>query len=94
MSPMAVGSIGSPKTREGQWSCSAGSKGKNGLSPQGQEGQLDQIVQFCDMFRKPLSEGRRKTNTNREAWWESFIIQRSHMHGESKQVQQLLGDPA
>lgn len=56
---MAVGSIGSPKKREGQWSCRAGSKGKNGLSPQGQEGRLDQTVQFCGHVQE--ASFRRKT---------------------------------
>lgn len=67
MSPMAVGSIGSPKTREGQWSCSAGSKGENGLSPQGQEGGLDQTAQFCGHVQDTAfrTEDEKQTPTER-----------------------------
>ena len=66
-SPEAGGSVENPRTGEGHWGCSAGSKGKNGLR-RSWEARLGQ---------KPLFQNRRrKTNINREAWGEAFIPQR------------------
>lgn len=66
---MAVGSIESPKMREGQWSSSAGSKGKSGLRPQGQDGWLDQTVQFCGHVQEASirTEDEKQTLTERPA---------------------------